>query len=62
MRIQKGKELITMLEMIYAIPEPIGWALVGYLAAWATILGWKVGKTLYLAIKDRLANDEEEDF
>jgi hypothetical protein len=62
MKIQNRKELITMLEMICAIPEPIGWALVGYLAAWTTILGWKVGKTLYLAIKDRLANDEEEDF
>jgi hypothetical protein len=50
-----------MLEMICAIPEPIGWIVVGYLTAWMTILGWKVGKTLYLAIKDRFAKDEEEE-
>lgn len=50
-----------MLEMICAIPEPIGWIVVGYLIAWATILGWKLGKILYLAIKDCLANDEEEE-
>lgn len=52
-----------MLEMMYAIPEPVGWILVGYLAAWVSIFGWRVGKTLYLAIKDRLVDDyKEEDF
>lgn len=61
-RVQKRKELIKMLEMICAIPEPIGWIVVGYLTALATILGWKLGKILYSAIKDRFANDEEEDF
>lgn len=50
-----------MLEMICAIPEPIGWIVVGYLTAWANILGWKLGKILYLAIKDLLADDEEEE-
>ena len=47
-----------MLEMICAIPEPIGWILVGYLIAWVGILAWRIGKILYLG----LANDKEEDF
>lgn len=50
-----------MLEIICAIPEFIGWMMVGYLTAWVTILDWKVGKILYWTIKDRLANDEEEE-
>lgn len=47
--------------MICAIPEPIGWMLVGYFAAWVSILTWEVGKTFYLAIRDRLVDDEEEE-
>lgn len=48
-----------MLEMICAIPEHIGWMLVGAVRAYATVAGWMLGKTIYLAIKERMEDDEE---
>jgi hypothetical protein len=48
-----------MLEMICAIPEHIGWMLVGAIDAYATVAGWMLGKTIYLAIKERMEDDEE---
>ena len=49
-----------MLEMICAIPEKVGWMIVGALGMACTIMGWKVGKLIYIAIKERLEDDEEE--
>lgn len=52
--------MIKMLELICRIPDHIGWMLVGALGmAWA-VMGWKVGKLIYIAIKERLEDDEEE--
>ena len=48
-----------MLEMICAIPESIGWIIVGALGAYTSVAGWMLGKTIYLAIKERLEDDEE---
>ena len=49
-----------MLEFICAIPENIGWMLVGAVSAYASVAGWMVGKTIYLAIKERMEDDEEQ--
>ena len=48
-----------MLEFICTIPENIGWMLVGAAGAYASVAGWMVGKTIYLAIKERMKDDEE---
>lgn len=47
-----------MLEMICNIPENIGWAMVGGLMVITWIMGWKVGKLIYQAIKERLEENE----
>jgi hypothetical protein len=52
--------MTKMLEMICTIPDPIGWMLVGSLGTLCAIMGWKVGKLIYIAIKERLEDDEEE--
>ena len=49
-----------MLEMICAIPENVGWMMVGALGMACVIMGWKVGKLIYIAIKERMEDDEEE--
>ena len=51
--------MIKMLELICRIPDHIGWMLVGALGAYASVMGWKVGKMIYIAIKERLEDDEE---
>ncbi len=48
-----------MLEMICAIPEYIGWIIVGATGAYASVAVWMLGKTIYLAIKERMEDDEE---
>ena len=48
-----------MLEMICAIPDHIGWMLVGITGTLCCFMGWKVGKLIYIAIKERLEDDEE---
>ena len=49
-----------MMNLICAIPEHIGWMLVGALGAYASVAGWKVGKCIYKAIKERFEEEEEE--
>lgn len=49
-----------MLELINAIPENIGWGMVGYVTAWLHIMMWQLGKCLYLMWKERREDDEEE--
>ena len=51
--------MIKMLEMICAIPEEIGWALVGFVGALALVMAIKVGKMIVEAIKERMEDDEE---
>ena len=48
-----------MLEMICAIPEEIGWELVGFAGALAFVMAIKVGKMIVEAIKERMEDDEE---
>ena len=40
-----------MLELICAIPENVGWMLVGAVGAYASVAGWMLGTTIYKAIK-----------
>lgn len=51
-----------MLDLICAIPENVGWLLVGALGAYTTVAGWMVCKAIYTAIKERLEErkDNEE--
>ena len=49
-----------MLKMICAIPENVGWMMVGALGMACVIMGWKVGKLIYIAIKERLEDNGEE--
>ena len=53
--------MIKMLELICAIPENVGWMLVGAVGAYATVAGWMVGKAIYLAIKERLVDAQEDE-
>lgn len=50
-----------MLEMICAIPEEIGWVLVGFVGAFALMMIVKLGKVIVEAVKERLEDDDEED-
>ena len=52
--------MIKMLELLCSIPNHIGWMLVGALGMACAVMGWKVGKLIYIAIKERLEDDEEE--
>jgi hypothetical protein len=52
--------MIKMLEVLCAIPEEIGWVIVGAVGMLTVMVGWKVGKSIFTAIKDRLTDDEEE--
>jgi hypothetical protein len=49
-----------MMEFICAIPEEIGWALVGFVGAFTLMLAIQVGKDIVQAIKDRMEDDEEK--
>jgi hypothetical protein len=49
-----------MLEMLYAIPEEIGWVIVGAVGMLTLMVGWKVSKVVLTAIKDRFTDDAEE--
>jgi hypothetical protein len=48
-----------MLNFICSIPEEFGWALVGALMVICWIVGWKVGKCIYQAIKERIEEMRE---
>ena len=48
-----------MLELICRIPDHIGWMMVGAVGAYASVMGWKLGKLIYIAIKERMVDDEE---
>ena len=50
-----------LLELICAIPENVGWMIVGAVGAYASVAGWMLGKTIYKAIKERMEDDENED-
>lgn len=49
-----------MLEFINAIPENIGWAMVGSAATVCAIMWGKLIALVVTAIKERLEDDEEE--
>ena len=53
--------MIEMLELICAIPENVGWMLVGAAGALCAMMGWKVGKMIYIAIKERIEENNEEE-
>ena len=53
--------MIKMLELICRIPDHIGWMMVGALGMACAVMGWKVGKMIYIAIKERLEEDNEEE-
>ena len=49
-----------MLEMICAIPEEIGWALVGFTAAFCLMMMVKLGKLFVQMWKERHEDEETE--
>lgn len=49
-----------MMNFICNIPEYIGWTIVGVLGTVCAIMLWKVGKLIYIAIKERLEDEGEE--
>lgn len=48
-----------MLKMICAIPEEIGWAIVGFVGVFTLIMVAKVVKVIVEAVKERMENNEE---
>ena len=48
-----------MFELLFGIPEYIGWVIVGAVGMLTAIMATKVGKIIYIAIRDRLTDDEE---
>ena len=50
-----------MLELICRIPDHIGWMIVGAVGAYASVMGWMLGTTIYKAIKERMEDNEDED-
>ena len=48
-----------MLKIICAIPEEIGWALVGFIGVFALIMIAKVVKVIVEAVKERMEDNEE---
>ena len=48
-----------MFELLFRIPDNIGWIIVGAMGMLAAIMTVKVGKLIYVAIRDRLTDDEE---
>ena len=50
---------MKMLKIICAIPEEIGWALVGFIGVFTLIMVVKVVKVIVEAIKERMEGNEE---
>lgn len=50
--------MIQMLEFICAIPESIGWALVGFVACLCVMMIAKLGKLFIQMWRERKAEDE----
>ena len=48
-----------MLEMICAIPENIGWVIVGAMGMLCVMMMIKLGKMIVQAIKERMGDEEE---
>ena len=48
------------MNWICSIPDYIGWMMVGALGMACIIMGWKVSKLIYIAIKERLEDNKEE--
>ena len=48
-----------MLELIYAIPENIGWVLVGVVGTLCAMMAYKLGKLFVQMWKDKREDDEE---
>ena len=50
-----------MMNLINAIPDHIGWMMVGALGMACCVMSWQVGKVIYIAIKERMMDDEAEE-
>ena len=48
-----------MLKIICAIPEEIGWALVGFIGVFTLIMVIKVVKVIAEAVKERMEDNKE---
>ena len=48
-----------MLKIICAIPEEIGWAIVGFVGVFTLIMVAKVVKVIVEAIKERMEDNKE---
>jgi hypothetical protein len=48
-----------MMNLICAIPEHIGWMLVGAVGAYTSVAGWMVGKAIYKAIVECIEDEDE---
>ena len=48
-----------MLKIICAIPEEIGWALVGFIGVFTLIMVIKVVKVIVEAVKERMEDNEK---
>ena len=48
-----------MLKMICAIPEEIGWAIVGFVGVFTLIMVVKVVKVIVEAVKERMEDNKE---
>jgi hypothetical protein len=53
--------MIKMLEMINAIPEEIGWALVGFIACLCCVMAVKLGKEFVEMWREYHEEEEEEE-
>lgn len=51
----------NIINIINAIPENMGWAMVGILAGFTTMALWKVIKVVAEMVADHLTNDWEEE-
>ena len=51
----------NIINIINAIPENLGWAMVGILAGFTTMALWKVIKVVAEMVADHLTNDWEEE-
>lgn len=47
-----------MLDLICAIPEEFGWALVGFMACLCCVMAWKLGKLFIEMWKERHEKEE----
>ena len=51
----------NIINIINAIPENMGWAMVGILAGFTAMALWKVIKVVAEMVADHLTNDWEEE-